>query len=136
MEPILSVIIVEYHSIQEIEDCVASLKAHINLAYEIIVSSNSCYDAQEREQINQHEANVIWLFNDSNAGFARAMNAGLRKARGKYLVIMNSDCMVKSELSPMVAFMDKHPEVGAIAPKMVDKEGNIQDTARPYVTLP
>ena len=36
----------------------------------------------------------------------------------------------------MIDFMNEHPTVGAIAPRMVDQEGNIQDTARPYVTLP
>ena len=36
----------------------------------------------------------------------------------------------------MIAFMDSHPDVGAIAPQMRDSDGNIQDTARPYVSVP
>jgi GT2 family glycosyltransferase len=49
---------------------------------------------------------------------------------------MNSDCTLISDLDNMIRFMDGHPEVGAIAPQMKDSDGNIQDTARPYVSLP
>ena len=132
----LSVVIVEYHSISEIMQCVASFKTHIKMSYEIIVSSNSCYDQQQQEAIDQSDANVHWLFNAKNGGFAYAMNEGLKVAQGNYLVIMNSDCTLVSNLDNMISFMDHHPEIGAIAPQMKDPEGNIQDTARPYVSLP
>ena len=136
MQNILSVVIVEYHSINEIMQCVASFATHIKMPYEIIVSSNSCYDQQQQAAIDQTNANVRWLFNSRNGGFAYAMNEGLKVARGDYLVIMNSDCTLVSDIDNMIRFMDEHPEVGAIAPQMKDPDGNIQDTARPYVSLP
>lgn len=136
MNIILSIVIIEYHSIQEIQECVSHLKAHIQLPYEIIISSNSCYDEQQRVQIGTASEHVRWIFNKQNEGFARGMNEGLKVAQGKYLIIMNSDCTMQSPLNTMIALMDKHPEVGAIAPQISDFQGNIQDTARPYVTLP
>ena len=132
----LSIVIVEYNSIREILDCVASLKSHIKVHAEIIISSNSCYDEQQRQSIDQSDDTVRWLFNKDNGGFAYAMNEGLKVARGRYLAIMNSDCILESDLDQMMLFMNVHPEVGAIAPMMKDANGNIQDTARPYVTLP
>ncbi len=133
---ILSVVIVEYHSIEEIRKCVDSLRAHISVPAEIIVSSNSCYDEQQRKNIDTIADNVKWIFNERNGGFAYAMNEGLKHAKGEYLAIMNSDCVFESDIDEMITFMAAHPEVGAIAPLMHDNEGNIQDTARPYVTLP
>lgn len=132
----LSVVIVEYHSIDEIMQCVASFKTHIRMPYEMIVSSNSCYDKQQQAEIDQTDPNVRWLFNDRNGGFAYAMNEGLKVAKGDYLAIMNSDCTLVSSLDKMIDFMNRHPEVGAIAPQMKDPDGNIQDTARPYVSVP
>ena len=132
----LSVVIVEYHSIKEVMQCVASFKTHIKVPYEIIVSSNSCYDKQQQTDINTLDNDVRWLFNERNGGFAYAMNQGLKVAKGDYLTIMNSDCILESNLDKMIDFMDNHPEIGAIAPQMKDTEGNIQDTARPYVSLP
>ncbi len=133
---LLSFIIVEYHSIDEIIHCVASIKKHLKIPSEIIVSSNSCYKKQRQKEIEQTLSNVHWLFNKQNGGFAYAMNEGLKVAQGEYLIIMNSDCTFISDINNMIDFMDKHPEIGAIAPQMRDEEGNIQDTARPYVTLP
>ncbi len=136
METKLSVVIVEYRSIPEIRECVEALKRHLDVPYEIIVSSNSCYSEEERQQADTGEEHVRWLFNDRNGGFAYAMNLGLKVAKGKYLAIMNSDDIFNSDISGMTDFMDAHPDVGAIAPQMRDKEGTIQDTARPYVSLP
>lgn len=132
----LSIVIVEYHRIEETQECIASLKQHIGVTCEIIVSSNSCYDDRQRARIKSDDEHVRWLFNESNGGFAYAMNEGLKVARGKYMVIMNSDCLLQSNLDNMIVFMDRHPEVGAIAPQMRDADGNIQDTARPYVSVP
>lgn len=136
MKPILSIVIVEYKSIDEIRNCICSIKKHINLPYEVIVSSNSCYMESEQDGIDTHEANVTWLFNAQNGGFAYAMNEGLKIAKGRYLTIMNPDCTFVSDIKPMVDFMDNHPEIGAVGPKMLDEDGSIQDTARPYVSLP
>lgn len=136
MDITLSVVIVEYKSIQEIQACVASLKKHIGVPYEVIISSNSCYGEEQRKNIGKDaDEHVRWLFNARNGGFAYAMNEGLKSARGQYLAIMNPDCTLCSDIGPMVRFMDMHPKVGAIAPQMKDGGGNIQDTARPYVTL-
>ena len=132
----LSIVIVEYHCIDEIMHCVASIKKHLQLPYEIIVSSNSCYNQQEQEKIDQTGSNLRWLFNERNGGFAYAMNEGLKVAKGDYLVIMNSDCNLVSGLDSMIDFMDQHSEIGAIGPQMRDLDGNIQDTARPYVSVP
>lgn len=133
---VLSIVIIEYHSILEVQECIASLRGQIEVPYEILVSSNSCYNERQRKEIAHIDKHVRWVFNPENGGFAYAMNEGLKQALGAYLVIMNPDCTLVSGLTDMISFMDCHPDVGAIAPQMVDVEGNIQDTARPYVSVP
>lgn len=138
----LSFIIVEYHSPNEIRQCITALAQQLTQPFEIIVSSNSCYSEAERAALLSPPSSspassptVRWLFNDRNGGFAYAMNRGLQQARGEYLVIMNSDCLLRTPLTAMTDFLRHHPEVGAIAPQMQDQQGHIQDTARPYVSL-
>lgn len=137
MKPTLSIVIVEYKSTEEIAHCIKSISAVLNLPYEIIVSSNSCYTDSERAHITKENAydNVHWLFNERNGGFAYAMNEGLKVAKGDYLVIMNSDCSINSDLSQMISFLKEHQEVGALGPCIHDADGNLQDTARPYVSV-
>ena len=136
MSTVLSVVLVEYHNLEEVQYCIASFNSHIKMPYEIIVSSNSCYDDQQQEHIRQSFPDIQWIFNQKNGGFAYAMNEGLKVARGRYLAIMNSDCTLESDIDGMIRFMEDHPAIGAIAPQMRDAEGNIQDTARPYVSVP
>lgn len=136
MNPVLSIVVVEYKGIDEVRDCVASIQQKLQLPHEVIVSSNSCYDEATRQAIPMLGENVKWVFNERNGGFAYAMNEGLKQASGDFLVIMNSDCIIKSGIDQMVDFMRQHTEVGAIAPRFEDANGRVQDTARDYVSLP
>lgn len=136
MEYTLSIVIVEYNSVDEICQCVNRIYKSLSIPVEVVVSSNSCYAQAERERLRKADSRVTWLFNSRNGGFAYAMNEGLKVAKGDYLVIMNSDCSINFDLSEMVAFMSRHGEIGAVGPCIHDAEGNLQDTARPYVSLP
>ncbi len=136
-KPDVSIVILEYLSLDEVADCLNSLTEGLDsIRYEIIVSSNSCYNHNEQKLISEKNKGVTWIFNPKNGGFAYGMNNGLRKARGRYLVIANADIKILEGFQKMIAFMDSHPEVGAIGPKMVDISGIIQDNCRPYVNLP
>lgn len=64
-----------------------------------------------------------------------AMNQGLKIATGDYLIIANPDCVFLEKMDKMVTFIDSHPEVGAIAPQIVDSDGVLQDTCRSYVSV-
>lgn len=130
----ISIVIVEYHSLDEINSYVKNISSENDI--EIIVSSNSLYSDLEKEEILSIYSNCIWQFNEKNGGFAYAMNKGLSIATGDILIISNPDCKICYGLNEMANFLQSHPEVGAIAPKIIDDENNIQDSCRPYVTLP
>ena len=49
MSPIVSIVIVEYNSIEEIQKCVKHITEHLDVPHEIIISSNSCYDEKTRK---------------------------------------------------------------------------------------
>ena len=132
----LSIIIVEYKSEDEVRKCVDAITSGLGQDCEVIVSSNSCYGAERRRSISSRYNDATWVFNDRNGGFAYAMNRGLERASGDVLVAMNSDCCIGPDIMQMAGFLAQHPDVGAIAPKMVDGRGHTQDTAREYVTLP
>ena len=130
----LSIIIIEYHSLNDIKKCIESIKANCpDLEYEVIVSSNSCYSEKKQKEIKHETSGVKWLFNARNGGFAYGMNRGLGVASGDYLVIMNPDVKITASLLPMLAFLETHKEVGAIAPQIVGHDGEIQDSCREFV---
>lgn len=130
----ISLIVLEYKNLSEIDSFLSSLNVNVCGDIEIIISSNSLYDKNKQESIVSEYPFVIWCFNSHNGGFAYGMNEGLKIAKGDVLMIMNSDVKVKSSLKPMIDYLQDYPEVGIIVPKIVDDEGIIQDSLRHYIT--
>lgn len=134
--PDVSIVILEYMSIDEVDICLTSLCSSLNsINYEIIISSNSCYNKAEQKIITAKYKVAKWIFNEKNGGFAYGMNRGLEKTKGRYLVIANADIKIKEGFQEMISFMDLHTEIGAIGPQMVDESGIIQDSCRYYVNV-
>ena len=132
----ISIVIVEYFSIEEIHTCIKSFPKNNKYPIEFIISSNSCYSSEQQFKLKRDYLQYNWIFNEQNGGFAYAMNKGLSIATGDYLVIMNPDCKILYGIDRMVSFLQKHPKVGALGPKIQDKNGLLQDTCRNYVSLP
>ena len=131
----ISVVVVEYHSLDEIRRCIKAFKDAVP-GIEIIVSSNSQYNEEGQRRLVEEIPDCKWRFNEKNGGFAYAMNEGLKVAVGDYLIISNPDCVVNHGIENMAEFLSSHPEIGAIAPRIIDESGNLQDSCREYITLP
>lgn len=131
----VSIVIVEYNSLDELQRCAESLQKGFSYEVELIASSNSCYPKEQRKEIESKFSQFKWSFNDKNGGFAYAMNQGLKLATGDYLIIANPDCVFIDRLDAMVDFLQQHSEVGAIASQIVDESGHIQDSCRKYISV-
>lgn len=58
-----------------------------------------------------------------NLGFAKAVNLGIKKAKGKYLLITNNDVVFqKNYLSRLVEYLEKNPGVGIVGGKVYYKK--------------
>ena len=132
---IVSIVIVEYHSLDELQRCAESLQKGFSYKVELIASSNSCYPEEQRDEIKSRFPQFKWSFNEKNGGFAYAMNQGLKLATGDFLIIANPDCVFIDKLDPMVDFFLQHPEVGAIAPQIIEENGQLQDSCRKYISV-
>lgn len=132
----VSFVIVEYNSIADLESCVSSITSYPSFSndVEIVVSSNSCYSRERQIQLLIEYPNLKWIFNDSNGGFAYAMNRGLAVATGDFLVIMNPDVRLNVGIDKMLGYMYKHDTIGVIAPKIINIRGEVQDSFRNFIT--
>ena len=67
---------------------------------------------------------VRLIANQSNCGFAKANNIGIRVSRGEYLFLINSDVVVAEGcFEKSVHYMDQHPEIGMLGPRIVGVDG-------------
>ncbi|MBN8877619.1 MAG: glycosyltransferase family 2 protein [Sphingobacteriales bacterium] len=88
-----SIIIVNYKTPQLLLDCLGSICSTPGVARsEIIVVDNDSQDNSEQLVLAAFPA-VRWIQMKYNSGFARANNEGIRQARGKVLLLLNSDTL-------------------------------------------
>lgn len=79
---------------------------------------------------------VNLIENKENLGFATANNQALCKTAGKYILLLNSDTIVKSNsLQSLINFMDEHPGVGAAGSKLLNTDRTLQQNCYPEPTL-
>ncbi len=132
----LSVIIVSWNTRELLLGCLRSLPwREPGLRLEVIVVDNASSDGSVAAVEEAFpDATVIRL--DTNAGFAAGNNAGMRRARGRYIALINSDVLVLPGcLESLVAYIDRHPEVGIAGPKILWPDGRLQDSCRRFPGL-
>lgn len=129
----VSIIIVNYKTRGMVKQGLKSLRlARIRLNYEVFVVDNGSHDGlPELVRADFPEARLIAF--DRNAGFAAGNNAAMRKAKGKYLFVLNPDALVnEGSIEAMYAYMEAHPEIGVLGPKLAHPDGKRQESAHRF----
>jgi len=71
-----------------------------------------------------------------NRGYGAGLNAGIRLATGRYVLVVNSDAWVVGDaLRALVAFADERPDAAAVAPRLSNPDGTLQRSVRGFPTL-
>lgn len=87
----LSIIIVNYKTEVLLKQCIESIYRETkNISFEVIVVDNNSNDNSEKI-VKQIDPQIQWYDIGYNSGFARANNFGIRKSRGNYVLLLNSD---------------------------------------------
>jgi GT2 family glycosyltransferase len=70
---------------------------------------------------------ICLIRNAQNAGFAKATNQGIKLAKGSYILLLNSDTIVRpNAIDAMAEFMQANAFVGGVACKLLNEDGTIQ----------
>lgn len=136
IRPTVSAVIVSWNTRQLTLDCVASLQStRPALFTEIIVVDNASAD-DTVPQLRQRYPHVQVIANQQNLGFARANNLGMNRSTGRYVALINSDVVVSpGSLEKIVAYLDRHPDIGLLGPKMILRDGSIGRSVFKFPTV-
>ena len=124
----LSIIIVNYKTPSITVDCIESIyKQNSTLNFEIIVVDNDSQDNSEAF-VTEKFSEVIWINNQSNEGFGRANNLGIKKSKGEFILLLNSDTIIidnaiQNALSRLKLDNDN---TGIITCQLLNKDGSLQ----------
>jgi GT2 family glycosyltransferase len=138
----LSIVLLTWNGRDLTLDCLASIEREIRarsdagrLAVETIVVDNGSSDGTVdavRERFPWAE--VVAL--PANRGFAGGNNAGLARAAGRCVCLLNNDTLVQRDgLEACVRYLDAHPEVGAVGPQLLHPDGRPQNSIHNFPTL-
>lgn len=125
--PKVSIIIVNFNGGKVFENCLTSLKKLSYKNYELIIVDNGSSDGTE---------NYATIGFKKNLGFVGGNNEGVKRATGKYILLLNNDTLVKPDLlHKLVKKMESNPSVGVLQPKiyLMDKKGYL-DNAGSFLT--
>lgn len=123
----VSVIIVSYNTVAATVECLKSVEA-ANGAKEIFVVDNASTD-ESVQTIHQFFPDIQLIVNKKNRGFAAANNQALPLCRGRYIIYLNPDTIVKPDtLRKAVAFMDMHQDIGLAGAKILNPDGSLQES--------
>lgn len=133
--PELSVVIPSWNTKDYLSACLAHLAAAAKPAIEVIVVENASHDGSY-EYLREHQPDITLIRNEKNEGFARGSNQGMRVARGKYVLLLNTDTEVFPDaVERLHRFLEEHPDYGAVAPRLVHRDGRTQRTVQEFPTL-
>lgn len=128
--PKVDITIVNYNGGQIILDClksIFSLKDNLDLTVWIV--DNDSTD-ESLGEIKKRFPSVNLILNEENVGFGRAHNQALKKVTGDFVLILNPDTRIESGvIEELVDYLNLHPDVGAITPKIVFENGKTDLTA-------
>jgi len=133
---VLSIIIVSWNVRDYLADCIESILENCRLLqYEIIVVDNASTDGTV-DFIKNKYPRLVLIPNDTNKGFGYANNQGISRAKGRYLLFLNPDTIMKpNAVEKMLTFLEQNKDVGAIGPMLLNKDLTIQYSVRTFPTF-
>jgi len=112
----LSIVLVTWNALQVTSEALASIEKYAaGISYEVFVVDNGTTKDRTTDELPARFPWVHFIANPDNRGFSKANNQGIRRARGRYIVLLNNDTIqIENALGKAVEYMDQHPDVGAL----------------------
>src|SRR3989344_6128249 len=133
----ISIIIVSFNTKELLIDCLNSLIVAVkNFKSEIFVVDNNSHD-NTVESVKRFFPEVKTVANSQNLGFSKANNQAIKKAKGKYIVILNPDTKVMPDaFKTMMRFMEQDPKIAVSTCRVELPNGELDRDCRRHFPTP
>ena len=134
----LSVVILNWNTRKLLKQCLKSLISNLKSQIsnvEIIVVDNASHDGSQ-QMIRSEFPKVKIIQNENNLGYAKGNNVGIAVAVGKYVMLLNTDIIIKKgAVKKLVEFLDKNQEIAIVGPKILNTNGSPQSSCGRFPSL-
>ncbi|MFH1183124.1 MAG: glycosyltransferase [Candidatus Moraniibacteriota bacterium] len=133
----LSIIIPVFYGEEIFEKCLATLypgsESRLGKDWEILVLNNGFNPERWRELQKIYPKIKFYGDGGENLGYAKGNNFLLKKSRGDYILMMNSDVFVRPRvIEKLITFLEKNQEYSCVAPQLRYENGKLQFSCRPF----
>lgn len=129
-----SVLIVGFHTYDEIERCLASIEAH-EPDVDVIVVDHDADPVRGRELSAAHPR-ITYEPCSENRGFAAGINRAARRATSTLLLILNPDVELRAPIvAALAACLASHPKAAIVGGLVREADGRVQASARRFPDL-
>ena len=119
---IVKIVILNWNGVAHLRRFLPSVVAAAPAGVEVVVADNGSTD-DSVEVLRSEFPSVTVLRMDRNYGFAGGYNRALQRIEADYYVLLNSDVETpRGWLAPLVEALDRNPDVGVVAPKLISSE--------------
>ena len=115
----VAIVILNWNGSKMLKDYLPTVMEYSKDSATVFVADNASTD-DSMELLKEHFPEVVRILLEKNWGFADGYNKALATIDAEYYVLLNSDIEVTPHwLTPLVEYMDSHPEVAACQPKLL-----------------
>jgi len=133
----LSIVIVNFNTKELLKNCLRSVFKHTqNLSFEVIVVDNASGD-NSLKILRQDFSRVKVIASEKNLGFAGGNNEGIKKAKGQFVLLLNSDTKIeKNAFLKLIELAKTKEALGICGPRLLNEDKTIQSSTMPFLRLP
>ncbi|MFH1288582.1 MAG: glycosyltransferase family 2 protein [bacterium] len=123
----LTISIVNWNTKELLQNCLNSIfQNYTGSDFEVIVIDNNSNDGSF-EMLERYFPQVKKIKNKENQGFGKANNQGMAISKGRYILVLNPDIVIRKEsIEKMLDFLDNNKDAGAVGAKLINPDGTIQ----------
>ncbi len=127
--PDVSIVIVNYNTREPLRRCLQSIQAERGtLELEVIIVDNASKD-ESAAMVREVMPEAKLIEPGHNTWFSGGNNIGFQQATADIIYILNADTRLQPDgLQTMLAYLQAHPDVGAVTCRMEYPDGRLQQT--------
>lgn len=125
----VSIIIASWNTRDVLRNCLKSVYEQTkDILFEVIVIDNASSDGSI-EMLKADFSQVILIGNTDNRGLAAANNQGISLAKGRYILLLNSDTIIlENAVAKTIVYADKHSSAAVVGCQVWENSDTIQMT--------
>ena len=137
-DPLISIAMVTWNGGDVLIECMKSIHANTDLnkkPYEVILADNCSTDGSI-ERVKRRFPNTKIIRYNRNHMFAKPMNDAVNMAAAPFIFLMNNDMLIdKLSFSTLIYHINSSSDIGAVAPKLMNKDGSLQISCRRFPSI-